>query len=785
LAEDPTHAELSALVLITYQNNIGTRYELDSDTESVQRKNYTYEVDQAAKKITINYTIGKISPTYYVPCAIPEARYNEIRESFHTENAASNKSDMLASYIKMTWDKVDKLDNKKYLERYPKIEEDLKAGAVIYLLRDNVPEWKKAKLQGILEDEIAYTKEDWEKDQEQYCEETSGTSQPAVNVTLEVMLEGDELVVNVPFEKIAYKSAYPLTELYVLPYMLSEPSNSDGYLFVPDGSGALINFNNQKGQQAYSAKIYGHDYAMTQDVLISDPRVNYPIYGIGVTKRTSAGQAETLDQGLLAIIESGDSYGTLKASVPGGTGANVNYVTTKFDIIHNEQVNVASRSTAAVFAYEKELARDENITIRFRPIATSSYVDMAKSYREYYIAKNPSLATKVSGTMPVAVELVGAIEKIQHILGIPKERPFAMTTYDQMVDIVKDLNNEGVTNLSVIMEGWFNDGIKHDVPDDVSLIGVLGGKKDFKNAIKKIQENNTLYLKSSFTFVYENGWFDSYSYRRDTAKYISREFVKKQKISDVWYGIDEESEYFYLANPAYIEKTVRGFYDEIKDFDIKNIAFADVGNNLAADYNRKKTVTREKAKNKQVSFLADLLNDGSKMVLYDPYAYAIPDSSLIVDMDVDSTHNCLTDTAVPFFPIVLHGYVDFTGDALNVTGDFTSNLLNCAESGSGLYFIFMNNSGMDLAESEYTYLYGANYDSWKADALKWYKRFKEDFSGIYDQTIEDHKVIAEDVKMTQYADGTRVYVNYRTAEFTTDDGITIPAQDWVVRKGGN
>jgi hypothetical protein len=97
----------------------------------------------------------------------------------------------------------------------------------------------------------------------------------------------------------------------------------------------------------------------------------------------------------------------------------------------------------------------------------------------------------------------------------------------------------------------------------------------------------------------------------------------------------------------------------------------------------------------------------------------------------------------------------------------------------------MNNSGMDLAESEYTYLYGANYDSWKADALKWYKRFKEDFSGIYDQTIEDHKVIAEDVKMTQYADGTRVYVNYRTAEFTTDDGITIPAQDWVVRKGGN
>ena len=89
--------------------------------------------------------------------------------------------------------------------------------------------------------------------------------------------------------------------------------------------------------------------------------------------------------------------------------------------------------------------------------------------------------------------------------------------------------------------------------------------------------------------------------------------------------------------------------------------------------------------------------------------------------------------------------------------------------------------GMDLAESDYTYLYGANYDSWKSDALKYYQRFKTDFSDIYGATIEDHQILADGVRMTQFSNGKKVYVNYRTASYTTADGIAIPAQDWVVK----
>ncbi|MBP5353663.1 MAG: hypothetical protein J6Y67_00830 [Lachnospiraceae bacterium] len=783
--EDLTHSELEALIQVVWQNSIGTRYEYDSNSQSVERHNYNYSIDKDNNKLTINYTIGKIERTYYFPEAITEERYKEITGAFQSENAKQNKSDMLNSYIKLTWEKVNTKENKKYLEKYPKIEEDLKNGMVLYLVRDGMQPWKKEHLQTILEEEIGYDKEAWLADQEAYTETAAGVSLPAVNVTLELQLDGEDLVVTVPYDKIQFKSSYPLTEIRILPFMLSEPTTSEGFLFIPDGSGSITYFNNGKSQQEYSAKIYGTDYCMTQEEYVSDPLVNFPVYGISVSSRTVDGQKQTTNQSMLAMVEEGESYGVIKANVP-GSGLNVNYVSNMFNVVHNEEVNVGNRSTGKIYAYEKDFATDESISIRYRAVNSTNYVDMAKTYRDYYINRYPELNTPVSGEMPVAVELVGAINKVQHILGFPKDRPFALTTYSQMADIVKDLNDNGMTNLSVVFEGWFNDGVRHDVPDDISFIRVLGGKSAFKKAVKSIEDaNNVIYLKAGFTYVYDNGWFDSFSYRRDTAKFLSREFAKLQDFSKVWYGIDDEDDfYYYLANPAYVEKTMRGYLEEIQDLGMKNIAYTDIGNSLSADYNRKKAVTREKAKDGQVTVLNEVVASGSKIVMYDPYEYAIPKASLILDMDVDSTHSCLTDEAIPFFPIVLHGLVDYTGDALNVTADFTNNLLNCAETGAGLYFTFMHNEGMDLAESDYTYLFGANYESWKADALKYYERFKKDFTGTYGATIEDHEIIESGIRKTTFSNGTVVYVNYRTAEYTTADGITIPAQDWVV-KGGN
>lgn len=802
VAKDATHSELSAMVVVSYMDTTkGVLQRLNSYSESVKRGNYDYDLDLDNNKITIKYTIGKVDPVFYVPRVMKLERHTEIMDQIKAAKAETEGVEELEkerqnlqsywknAYIMLTKEKIETREGySDYLDLYPAIKEDIEAGLTVPVISKDTQSWKIQAMEELMQQFIGYTKEQCEADQEAYKVEISSSTLPAVNLHLVLQLDGDDLIATVPFDSIEYKSAYPLVEVSILPYMLSEASNSEGYLFIPDGSGAIARFNNGKGLQDYEGKIYGQDYAQLQDYVLSNVNVNYPVYGISVQSRTGEdGTKETLKQSMLAIIEDGDCYGEINAGVPSQSGVNVNFVNTVFTAAHWENVNVGTRSIAAVIATEPKLAENEKLTVRFKPIDSDSYVDMAKTYREYLLKKYPELNRTVSGEIPTAVELVGAVTKRQHILGIPKERPYAVTTYDQMADIIKELNDAGMTNLRVVLEGWFNEGVKHEVADDVDLIGVLGGKKDFKNAIAEIGKSNSIILKANFSFVYHDELLDSFHYRSSTAKYLSREYVKMQEMSKIYYTVVEDSDYYYLATPKYIQETLEGFMKEISEFGLKNVAFNDYGNSLSADYNRKRLVTRETVLGQQSAELKKLQADGSKLATYDSYEYAVPYSDIVLDMDVDSDGFSIIDEAIPFFPIVLHGHVDYTGAALNITGDFTNNLLKSVETGAGLYFIFMHDETRNLQETEYTYLFGANYETWKEDALKYYNQFKTEFGSLYGQTIENHEIVDRDVRMTEYADGTKVYVNYRSTDYTLADGTVVPAQSWktVNGKGGN
>ena len=76
-----------------------------------------------------------------------------------------------------------------------------------------------------------------------------------------------------------------------------------------------------------------------------------------------------------------------------------------------------------------------------------------------------------------------------------------------------------------------------------------------------------------------------------------------------------------------------------------------------------------------------------------------------------------------------------------------------------------------------------NYSSWMEDAVKSYERYNEELGHTAQLRMTNHKRISEDLSLTEYEDGTQVYVNYSNADITAD-GLTVPANDYfVVRKG--
>ena len=124
--------------------------------------------------------------------------------------------------------------------------------------------------------------------------------------------------------------------------------------------------------------------------------------------------------------------------------------------------------------------------------------------------------------------------------------------------------------------------------------------------------------------------------------------------------------------------------------------------------------------------------------------------------------------------------MDYAGKALNLSGDCQEELLKSAEYGAGLYFTFADAETTVLQNTYYTQYFGANYDSWKERMMEIYSRYNEELGDIYAERIVDHEILEDGVARTTYENGTNVYVNYNVTDYRTNDGIVIPARDYLV-----
>ena len=84
----------------------------------------------------------------------------------------------------------------------------------------------------------------------------------------------------VPFDDLEYKEDYPIYYLSVLPYFGASGTTDEGFLFVPEGGGALIEFNNGKtSQNSYYSNVYGWDMGQDRDAVVHDTRTYFNVFG--------------------------------------------------------------------------------------------------------------------------------------------------------------------------------------------------------------------------------------------------------------------------------------------------------------------------------------------------------------------------------------------------------------------------------------------------------------------------------------------------------------------------
>ena len=505
--------------------------------------------------------------------------------------------------------------------------------------------------------------------------------------------------------------------------------------------------------------MYGWDYGISRKMVVDESKSSFPLFAVS---------NETEKSAFICVGEEGSSYSSVESDIAGKENG-YNFGRFVYKMIHGEDMDISKKSDTTVRSFEAGLPK-ENLTQRYIFSDDTDYVSLAKKYREYLMGRYPELVKKENTTVPMAIELIGAVDNVEHILEYPVTRSQALTTYSEAEEILKQLKGAGVEDLSAKYTGWFNTGVKQKSAAKVSLIGRLGGKSDIKSLATYAASTAglDLFLNAKFMYVMKDKMFDGFGVNRDAAKFVSREICELYTLDPIVYQTNEEytlCEMYYLVKPSYTIENIDNYLSEISALGVNNIGFEDVGNTLAGDYNPKARVSREASMNMQIDKMKALKESGSLVMTASGNQYAVPYSDYVTDMDIDTRAVNIIDESVPFYQIALHGLVNYSGSAINLSEDQTDMILKSAETGAGLYYTFMN------------------FMDWKDSAIELYNKFNSNLGDTYSQFIVAHEKLASGVYKTTYENGKAVIVNYNYADYDYN-GKTIPQRDFVTLKTG-
>lgn len=751
--------KLQSTLIMSFMTETGLETTYNSYAYSVM--NGIYDIKTEGNSVKVSYSLGEVQKEFIIPTVCKKADFDAWTSKMEDKDVTFAKQ----YYEKKDINKLKKKDNKEeLLEKYP-----ILADEVIYIIRDTAKDNVRSKMEGIFES-AGYTLEDYARDKELDLSESSN-DKPVFNVDIEYILEDDGLRVNVPLKSIEYKKEFPVYTLTILPYFGCGGTSDEGYLFVPEGGGSIINFNNGKVSQSnYYTNVYGWDMCLSRDAVVHNTRAYYGVYGVA-----------NKDDSYICVLEDGSSYASIQADIAGKTNS-YNYVNAIYSICEREQYDVGEIANSDIFKFLQELP-DEDLSQKFRFVSSGDYVNMAKDYEEYLKGQyGDYLSLNTDANAPVAVEIVGAAEKVKQIVGVPVSRPLKLTSYEEAADIINTLTEDGIKNMSVKYIGWCNKGVNQRVLEHVKTISDLGSKGDLKDLTAKAQELGVnLYLNGITMYAYDSDIFDGFFSYTDAAKLISKERAELYRYSHVTYAAREHFKPYFLLHTNKAMEMVDNLIEAAQEYGAQGVSFEDIGQDLAADYYLDDFHSRQSVLELQRDKFKAMDDKGLKLMINMGNDFAVPYSDIVTNMDLRGSEYTIIDECVPFFQLAIHGYIDYTGNPINICGNPEEELLYSAEYGAGLQFSLMKETAFVLQNTYYTEYYGSNFDSWHDKMVAMCTRYNNELGHTFNQEMVGHDNLTPTLSCTVYADGTKVYVNYGYSNENAD-GVTVPARDYLVVK---
>lgn len=732
----------SSLNLIYYAKNAQTT--LYSQEHCVDKEQVRV-FSAGGQGVDVEYIFGDMEPDYVYPEQISRTRMEELFTRMDGESVEY----LQRRYTLYSLDTAEGATRDYLLSEYPRLaEEDL------YILTDAPNKNVKKRTDEIFRS-AGYTEEDRLADTA--GQEAVHENPRTFKVRVQYRLTDTGFTASVNMKDASFYRDYPLTNIELLPNFDSFTAGETGYMVIPSGSGTLVRVDgeSQVGEQAVSLPVYGQNIALTSKLDTSPAVCTLPVFG--QYKNGS---------GFLCVVEDGAQQAEFRVN----KSASYSGIYPAFMTIDTGIYQMATKTDTSLFA--SDLALD-TLSVEYvlltETTEQTAYSDMANLYRLRLENQGVLNAAVERDSPQLLAEVINSIPYWKQAAGlVPVIREYPMTTFAQAGDMAAELSESlGTGNVTLLLNGWNKKGLNCQLPGSTKISSAAGGEKAYADLLDRLKQQNTgLYTNWEFTTAWTsrlNGYFPLSS----SARALNNSIVNLFLIGSP-YGTWMETSYQLVSS-----KQFETLWEKYRTQAVQagGISVSQLASTLYGDYGAGTTVTRQDTMKSIQNILQSMKDSGAAVMGTGGNLYTLPYLSYIDQLPATSSQNNLFDEDIPFVQMVLHGHISYSGGAMNKESDPDKALLQRIETGSDLRYTLTANRFDELYQNTFDELYNSNYAQNKERITEQYAVLRQALNGLADQAMVAHESLGEQVKVTTYADGTRIYVNYGSSDYRDGDNL--------------
>ncbi len=506
-----------------------------------------------------------------------------------------------------------------------------------------------------------------------------------------------------------------------------EQSGDEDYIFIPDGSGALIMTGIKDDTfEPIDLKVY-------ED--------NCLVGAFGIKRGNGA---------FLCIIEQGDSIANIHADRNSKTAINGVYAT--FDTTETLIENGKTIKKTYGYEYQNEIV----LCYRFLSGKSATYSGMTTACREN-LMRTGVLSTKTLSNEQTNIPL---IVSVQGGFVNEKGKYTVLSSYEQTLSLMTLLKAKGVNNIYLRYNGLYDEANNGSSEDFGKFSKKLGTREQFN-------ELYTYLNNQEFSLFVETDIL-TYKYDGDSAKAPNG---NKMKVTpDSTFPQVYEKQSFLKMN--LLENKIEDILKSSTDIDFDGYALNDIGNTLYSDYssNFYSRVSAQKEISAQLPALST-----SKLAMVDTgNFYSIKNADVVsaIPLSPCARKENSAYIGIPFVQMMLHGICEFSGAGMNSSENIKNAILKSIEYGclpSADWYCTALSKDLDGK-----YYYDSNIN----EIIEGYTKANSVLSGLRDARMTSHYKVQDGVYCTEYNNSEKVYVNYNDKPVTIN-GIKVNAKDCV------